>query len=158
MILSIIGLSIHLIDLTFPFFYSGDCYVGTGRWYNGTVDVTKSNLPCQSWSVDYPQSHRRQPDIFLELENSENYCRNPGGDTHKPWCYVNVTHKRWEHCDIPKCSKLLSLLLVVVEVVVVLLLGCFFTSASTDSLSLKFEWQQVSSSLQDSSQYSGRSQ
>ena len=34
----------------------------------------------------------------------------------------------------------------------------FFTSVLADGLSLEFEWQQVSSSLQDSSQYSGRSQ
>ena len=32
-----------------------------------------------------------------------------------------------------------------------------FTSALTDGLSLEFVWQQVSLSLQDSSQYSGRS-
>ena len=31
----------------------------------------------------------------------------------------------------------------------------FFTSASADGFPLEFEWQQVSSSLQDSSQYSG---
>ena len=34
----------------------------------------------------------------------------------------------------------------------------FFTSALADRLSLEFEWQKVSSSLQDFSQYSGRSQ
>ena len=34
----------------------------------------------------------------------------------------------------------------------------FFTSVLADCLSLEFEWQQVSSSLQGSSQYSGRSQ
>ena len=34
----------------------------------------------------------------------------------------------------------------------------FFTSALADGLSLEFEWQQVSSSLHDSTQYSGRSQ
>ena len=34
----------------------------------------------------------------------------------------------------------------------------FFTSALADGLSLEFEWQQVSSSLQESSQYSGHSQ
>ena len=33
-----------------------------------------------------------------------------------------------------------------------------FPSALVDSFSLESEWQQVSSSLQDSSQYSGRSQ
>ena len=34
----------------------------------------------------------------------------------------------------------------------------FFKSVLTDGISLEFEWQQVSSSLPDSSQYSGRSQ
>ena len=34
----------------------------------------------------------------------------------------------------------------------------FFTSALANGLSLEIEWQQVASSLQDSSQYSGRSQ
>ena len=34
----------------------------------------------------------------------------------------------------------------------------FFISAFADGLSLEFEWQQVSSSIQDSSQYSDRSQ
>ena len=34
----------------------------------------------------------------------------------------------------------------------------FFTSALADGLSLEFEWQQVSASLLDSSQYAGRSQ
>ena len=34
----------------------------------------------------------------------------------------------------------------------------FFTSALADGFSLESEWQQVSSSLPDSSQYSGRSQ
>ena len=33
----------------------------------------------------------------------------------------------------------------------------FFTSALADGLSLKFEWHQVSSSLQDSFPYYGRS-
>ena len=34
----------------------------------------------------------------------------------------------------------------------------FFTSALADGLPLEIEWQQISSSLQDSSQYSGRLQ
>ena len=34
----------------------------------------------------------------------------------------------------------------------------FFTSVLADGFSLEFEWQQISSSLQDSSQNSGRSQ
>ena len=38
-----------------------------------------------------------------------------------------------------------------------LLLWEFFTTVWASSFSLEFEWQQVSSSLQDSSQYSGQS-
>ena len=39
-----------------------------------------------------------------------------------------------------------------------LLLWEFFTPALSDGFSQEFEWQQVPSSLQDSSKYSGRSQ
>ena len=41
---------------------------------------------------------------------------------------------------------------------IIIIIGEFFTPALTDVLSLEFEWQQVSSSLQESSQYSGDSQ
>ena len=42
-------------------------------------------------------------------------------------------------------------------IVIILLLCEFFTAALVDGFSLEFEWQQVSSGIQDSSQYSGRS-
>ena len=47
------------------------------------------------------------------------------------------------------CALLLLLLFTPLE---------FLTSVLADGYSLEFEWQQVSASLQDSSQYSGRSQ
>ena len=47
---------------------------------------------------------------------------------------------------------------VCVCVIIIIFTLEFFTSANADGLSLKFEWQQVSSSLQDSSQYSSHSQ
>ena len=43
-------------------------------------------------------------------------------------------------------------------IIIIITLWEFFTSALTDGLSLEFVWQQVSSSLQDSFQYSDRSQ
>ena len=52
-----------------------------------------------------------------------------------------------------RCHLFLLLLLLLL-----LSPGEFFTSVLADGLLLEFEWQQVSSSLQDSSQYSGRSQ
>ena len=51
----------------------------------------------------------------------------------------------------------LSLRLIIIIIIIIYSLE-FFTSALADGLSLEIEWQQVSSSLQDSSQYSGRFQ
>ena len=52
---------------------------------------------------------------------------------------------------------LLSLLLLLLLLLLFTPLE-FFTSVLADGFSLEFEWQQVSSSLQDSSKYSGRPQ
>ena len=46
----------------------------------------------------------------------------------------------------------------VIIIIIIIILVEFFTSTLADGISLEFEWQQVSSSLQDSSQYSDRSQ
>ena len=43
-------------------------------------------------------------------------------------------------------------------IIIIIIPWEFFSSALADGLSMEFEWQQVSSSLQDSSQYFGRSQ
>ena len=42
-------------------------------------------------------------------------------------------------------------------IIIILLLWEFFAIALADGFSLEFKWQEVSLSLQDSSQYSGRS-
>ena len=52
-------------------------------------------------------------------------------------------------------------ILALTELVIIIIIiysSEFFTSALADGLSLESEWLQVSSSLQDSSQYSGRFQ
>ncbi|XP_025064764.1 muscle, skeletal receptor tyrosine-protein kinase isoform X3 [Alligator sinensis] len=54
------------------------CYKGNGRFYQGPVNVTASGVPCQRWSEQAPHLHRRTPQVFPELFNAENYCRNPG--------------------------------------------------------------------------------
>ena len=54
--------------------------------------------------------------------------------------------------QFPSKVKLLIIIIIIVDTL------DFFTSVSPDGLSLEFEWQQVSSSRQDSSQYSGRFQ
>ncbi|XP_062617208.1 tyrosine-protein kinase transmembrane receptor Ror2-like isoform X1 [Saccostrea cucullata] len=81
------------------------CYVGTGQWYNGTVNVTKSGTACQPWDSQHPHSHLRPPSVFPSLQGAENYCRNPGSEEDKPWCYTVDKLQRWELCDIPKCHE-----------------------------------------------------
>ena len=52
-----------------------------------------------------------------------------------------------------------SIVVVVVIIIVIIIYSLeFFPSANSDGFSLESEWQQVSSSLQYSSRYSGRSQ
>ena len=48
--------------------------------------------------------------------------------------------------------------LFVIIIIIIIYSLEFLTSSLADGPFLEFEWQQVSSSLQDSSQYSGRSQ
>ena len=55
-----------------------------------------------------------------------------------------------------KNSRLKLYLLIMIVIVIYSLE--FFTSALIDGLSQEFEWEQVSLSLQDSSQYSDRPQ
>ncbi|XP_006626687.2 muscle, skeletal receptor tyrosine-protein kinase [Lepisosteus oculatus] len=80
------------------------CYNDRGRFYQGFINITSSGIPCQKWSEQVPHSHRLSPEIIPELKNSENYCRNPGGDSEKPWCYTTDRNFRWDNCNVPKCG------------------------------------------------------
>ncbi|XP_076346339.1 tyrosine-protein kinase transmembrane receptor Ror2-like isoform X2 [Tachypleus tridentatus] len=82
-----------------------DCVLGRGRFYQGTVNVTKSGIPCQSWDSQEPHQHHRPPMVFPEVLNSENFCRNAGGEEPTPWCYTSDPMVRWQHCDIPLCTN-----------------------------------------------------
>ncbi|XP_074850790.1 muscle, skeletal receptor tyrosine-protein kinase isoform X1 [Carettochelys insculpta] len=80
------------------------CYKGNGRFYQGSVNVTTSGIPCQKWSEQVPHSHRRTPQVFPELSNAENACRNPGGENERPWCYTKDHSVNWEYCSVPLCG------------------------------------------------------
>ncbi|KAH7638363.1 tyrosine-protein kinase transmembrane receptor ror2-like protein [Dermatophagoides farinae] len=81
-----------------------DCIEGRGRFYQGTVNVTKHGIPCQRWDSQLPHAHNRPPFVFQEIWHSENYCRNAGGEEPLPWCYTNDPYVRWQHCDIAPCE------------------------------------------------------
>lgn len=82
-----------------------DCRKGRGRWYFGTRNVTSNGIPCQRWDSQEPHSHHRPPNVFPEVQNAENYCRNAGGEEPYPWCYTTDPLIRWQHCSIPLCGK-----------------------------------------------------
>lgn len=86
-------------------FCADDCVKGRGRFYQGTVNRTKQGLPCQHWNSQLPHSHYRPPDVFPEVQNAENFCRNAGGEEPSPWCYTMDPTVRWQRCDIPICGK-----------------------------------------------------
>jgi receptor tyrosine kinase len=51
-----------------------------------------------------PHTHDRPSPVFKEIHNSENYCRNAGGEEPRPWCYTSDPAVRWQHCDILPCG------------------------------------------------------
>ncbi|XP_016092971.1 LOW QUALITY PROTEIN: muscle, skeletal receptor tyrosine protein kinase-like [Sinocyclocheilus grahami] len=55
-----------------------------------------------------PHLHRLSVDVIPELRNAENYCRNPGGESDRPWCYTTNPNVRWEYCLVPKCGEVMS--------------------------------------------------
>ena len=89
---------------------TGTCMRGDGRGYRGTVAVTQSGVPCQSWNSQSPHQHPMAPGLFIsDLDDRYNphhgYCRNPGGLGRQPWCYTTKTTLRWEYCNITKCGE-----------------------------------------------------
>ncbi|MED6254699.1 hypothetical protein ATANTOWER_031847 [Ataeniobius toweri] len=90
-----------------------ECVVDSGQKYRGTASVTKSGSSCLAWDSPAisrkPNNAWRSNALDLGLSN-HNFCRNPDGDV-APWCY---TYKNmvltWELCDIPKCSRRLSVI------------------------------------------------
>lgn len=51
-----------------------------------------------------PHLHRRTPQVFPELFDAENYCRNPGGENERPWCYTKDPAVTWEYCSVSPCG------------------------------------------------------
>ncbi|KAK9532904.1 hypothetical protein VZT92_010266 [Zoarces viviparus] len=62
--------------------------------------------PCSGQLANgVPHQHRLSVHVIPELKNSDNYCRNPGGISDKPWCYTSNPNIRWEYCAVPQCGE-----------------------------------------------------
>ncbi|XP_077869507.1 muscle, skeletal receptor tyrosine protein kinase-like [Saccoglossus kowalevskii] len=82
-----------------------DCISGNGDYYRGTQSLSENGVPCQKWSSQSPHTHRFTPDLFSELPETENFCRNPGGVRDRPWCIVTTVNTIWEYCNISQCEN-----------------------------------------------------
>ncbi|KAA0721810.1 Apolipoprotein(a) [Triplophysa tibetana] len=78
------------------------CSSEDGRYYRGTISVTKLGNTCQSWTSQTPHQHDRTSVNYPCKGLEENYCRNPD---HKiaPWCYTTDPEIRWEYCNVHHC-------------------------------------------------------
>lgn len=94
---------LHIHKLCLTFFGLDNCRNGYGRFYLGTMNVTKSGIPCQRWDSQHPHKHMQPPLVFPQIADGENYCRNAGGEEPAPWCYTVDETVRWQHCDISLC-------------------------------------------------------
>uniref|UniRef100_A0A674PQJ0 Macrophage stimulating 1 n=1 Tax=Takifugu rubripes TaxID=31033 RepID=A0A674PQJ0_TAKRU len=65
-----------------------DCYQENGKNYRGTVRKTRKGITCQKWNANL----------------TENYCRNPDGDQHGPWCYTTDPKTEFDYCAIKQCA------------------------------------------------------
>ncbi|XP_004401166.1 PREDICTED: plasminogen isoform X2 [Odobenus rosmarus divergens] len=80
-----------------------ECMHCSGENYEGKISKTKSGLKCQAWSSQTPHAHGYIPSKFPNKNLKMNYCRNPDGEP-RPWCFTMDLNKRWEFCDIPRCT------------------------------------------------------
>uniref|UniRef100_A0A8C9DR42 Plasminogen n=1 Tax=Prolemur simus TaxID=1328070 RepID=A0A8C9DR42_PROSS len=80
-----------------------ECMHCSGENYQGKISKTTSGLECQAWDSQSPHAHGYIPSKFPNKNLKMNYCRNPDGEP-RPWCFTTNPNKRWELCDIPRCT------------------------------------------------------
>ncbi|KAM8799891.1 hepatocyte growth factor-like protein [Eudromia elegans] len=81
-----------------------DCYEGRGERYEGRVSRTRKGITCQRWSAQEPHVPHISPSSHPEARLEENYCRNPDGDSHGPWCYTMDPRTPFDYCAIEPCA------------------------------------------------------
>uniref|UniRef100_A0A8C6P418 Macrophage stimulating 1 n=1 Tax=Nothobranchius furzeri TaxID=105023 RepID=A0A8C6P418_NOTFU len=81
-----------------------DCYQENGKNYRGVVRKTRKGVTCQNWNINTPHQTKINPQTHPEANLTENYCRNPDGDQHGPWCYTSDPKTEFDYCAIKQCA------------------------------------------------------
>ncbi|KAF3856198.1 hypothetical protein F7725_016921 [Dissostichus mawsoni] len=81
-----------------------DCYHGNGKNYRGMVRKTRKGITCQKWNINTPHRTKINQSTHPEANLTENYCRNPDGDQHGPWCYTTDPKTEFDYCAIKHCA------------------------------------------------------
>eukprot|EP00918_Siedleckia_nematoides_P077292 GHVU01169022.1.p1 GENE.GHVU01169022.1~~GHVU01169022.1.p1 ORF type:complete len:183 (-),score=20.57 GHVU01169022.1:193-741(-) len=84
-----------------------------GKDYSGTLAKTKNGKDCQAWNTNTPHTTSAAAKFGANypegnVDDANNYCRNPDGDNGGPWCYTTNIGTRWEYCDIALCPAIES--------------------------------------------------
>ncbi|XP_033615372.1 hepatocyte growth factor-like protein isoform X3 [Fukomys damarensis] len=80
------------------------CYHGSGEQYRGFVNKTRKGVPCQHWSAQTPHKPLFTPTSAPYAQLEENFCRNPDGDSHGPWCYTTDPGTSFDYCALQRCN------------------------------------------------------
>ncbi|XP_078482468.1 transient receptor potential cation channel subfamily A member 1 homolog [Ciona intestinalis] len=75
----------------------------SGAEYRGFENIGESGKPCLPWSRTSTNSH-----LFPDAGLDSNFCRNPGTQLKKPWCYTNYSDtdaalRTREACNVTSC-------------------------------------------------------
>ncbi|KAM4862598.1 hepatocyte growth factor-like protein isoform X3 [Urocitellus parryii] len=81
-----------------------DCYHGSGEQYRGSVSKTRKGVQCQRWSAETPHKPQYTPSSVPQAQLKENFCRNPDGDSHGPWCYTIDPGTPFDYCALRRCN------------------------------------------------------
>ncbi|XP_068414964.1 hepatocyte growth factor-like protein isoform X3 [Eschrichtius robustus] len=81
-----------------------DCYHGAGELYRGSVSKTRKGVRCQRWSAGTPHKPQFTPTSTPHAPLEENFCRNPDGDSHGPWCYTTDPGTPFDYCALRRCD------------------------------------------------------
>ncbi|XP_049719466.1 hepatocyte growth factor-like protein isoform X4 [Elephas maximus indicus] len=81
-----------------------ECYYGAGEQYRGSVNKTRKGVPCKRWAAETPHKPQFTPTSGPHVKLEENYCRNPDGDRHGPWCYTTDPGTPFDYCALRRCD------------------------------------------------------